>query len=294
MIGAGQARVRTRWRRSSATFAATRMRWTRRPASSCGKCGSIPIRSRASPQASTVHEGRVYVALASLEEPESASFNYICCTVRGMVAVLDASTGKQIWKTYTIPEEPSERKTDKGVKFLGPSGAGIWGPITIDPKRQAVYVSTGNAFSAPDLGRANAVMAHGHQHRESSVGHAGDARRRVAHRMPAGTIVRRTSAAERASPPGPAAATREGDQHAAGRPTTTVRMKQRIPIGISPPARSWSTSQVAGRWSWLARNPAASGLWIPTTKARWCGTRISAEGRFFSAARRTKSRRTSG
>ena len=42
----------------------------------------------------TVHEGRVYVPLASLEEPESASFNYACCTVRGMVAVLDACNGK--------------------------------------------------------------------------------------------------------------------------------------------------------------------------------------------------------
>ena len=107
----------------------------------------------------TVHDGRVYVPVASLEEPESASVNYACCTIRGLVAVLDASTGKQIWKTYTIPEEPSERKTDGGVKFLGPSGAGIWGPVTIDPKRQAVYVTTGNAFSAPDLGRSNAVMA---------------------------------------------------------------------------------------------------------------------------------------
>ena len=82
--------------------------------------------------------------------------------ISAMVAMpmtLDTSTGKQIWKSYTIPEEPSERKNDAGVKFLGPSGAGIWGPVTIDPKRQAVYVSTGNAFSAPDLGRSNAVMA---------------------------------------------------------------------------------------------------------------------------------------
>ena len=107
----------------------------------------------------TVHEGRVYVPVASLEEPESASVNYQCCTIRGLVAVLDAATGKEIWKTYTIPEEPSERKSDAGTKFLGPSGAGIWGPVTIDPRRQAVYVSTGNAFSAPDLGRSNAVMA---------------------------------------------------------------------------------------------------------------------------------------
>ena len=107
----------------------------------------------------TVHEGRAYVAIASLEEPESASFNHLCCTIRGLVAVLDTATGKEIWKTYTIPEEPSQRKSDAGKLFLGPSGAGIWGPVTIDVKRQAVYVSTGNAFSAPDLGRANAVMA---------------------------------------------------------------------------------------------------------------------------------------
>lgn len=44
----------------------------------------------------TVYEGRVYVAVASLEEPESASFNHRCCTIRGLVAVLDAATGKEI------------------------------------------------------------------------------------------------------------------------------------------------------------------------------------------------------
>ena len=154
----------------------------------------------------TVHEGRVYVPVASLEEPESASFNHVCCTIRGLVAVLDASTGKQIWKTYTIPEEPSERKSDAGVKFLGPSGAGIWGPVTIDPKRQVVYVSTGNAFSAPDLGPIQRCDGHGHQHRESVVGDTGDARRRVAHGVPARTIFRRAPAAKRPSASRPATA----------------------------------------------------------------------------------------
>jgi polyvinyl alcohol dehydrogenase (cytochrome) len=42
---------------------------------------------------------------------------------------------------------------------MGPSGAGVWGPVTIDPKRRAIYVSTGNAFSEPDVGRSDAVMA---------------------------------------------------------------------------------------------------------------------------------------
>lgn len=107
----------------------------------------------------TVHEGRVYVPVASLEEPSSASFNYPCCTFRGMVAVLEAATGKEIWKTYTITEEPSLRTSAAGTDFMGPSGAGVWGPVTVDPKRRAIYVSTGNTFSAPDVGRSDAVMA---------------------------------------------------------------------------------------------------------------------------------------
>jgi polyvinyl alcohol dehydrogenase (cytochrome) len=106
-----------------------------------------------------VYNGRVYVPVANLEEPGSTGYDYLCCTSRGIVVVLDAATGKQIWKTYTITEKASPQKTSKGVDFLGPSGASVWGSVTLDPKRRAVYVSTGNAFSAPDVGRADAVMA---------------------------------------------------------------------------------------------------------------------------------------
>jgi len=106
-----------------------------------------------------VHNGRVYVPVANLEEPGSTGYDYQCCTSRGIVVVLDSATGKQIWKTYTIDEKASPQKTSKGVDFLGPSGASVWGSVTLDPKRRAVYVSTGNAFSAPDVGRADAVMA---------------------------------------------------------------------------------------------------------------------------------------
>ncbi|MGE0405470.1 MAG: PQQ-binding-like beta-propeller repeat protein, partial [Candidatus Korobacteraceae bacterium] len=77
---------------------------------------------------------------------------------RGIVAALDASTGKQIWKTYTLPPA-TKQKTSKGLEHLGPAGAGVWGTTTIDTKRRAVYVSTGNMFSAPDVGNGNAVMA---------------------------------------------------------------------------------------------------------------------------------------
>jgi polyvinyl alcohol dehydrogenase (cytochrome) len=106
-----------------------------------------------------VYQGRVYVPVSSLEEPATVGFDYVCCTTRGMVAALDAMTGKQLWKTYTIPETPNPRKTSKGVSYLGPSGASVWGPVTVDPKRQALYLGTGNGFSEPDVGRSDAVMA---------------------------------------------------------------------------------------------------------------------------------------
>lgn len=106
-----------------------------------------------------VYDGRVYVPVANREETTSAGYDYVCCTSRGIVAALDASTGKQIWKTYTIDQIPAPQKTSAGVNFIGPSGASVWGPVALDARRRAVYVATGNAFSEPDVGRSDAVMA---------------------------------------------------------------------------------------------------------------------------------------
>ena len=106
-----------------------------------------------------VYEGRVYVPVSSLEEPATVGYDYVCCTTRGMVVALDATTGRELWKTYTISEPATSRKTTKGVKFLGPSGANVWGTVALDPKRRTLYLGTGNAFSEPDVGRSDAVMA---------------------------------------------------------------------------------------------------------------------------------------
>lgn len=107
----------------------------------------------------TLYQGRLYVPVASLEEPESSSPNYLCCQFRGMVAALDSATGKQVWKTYTLPDPPTKRTTPDGKSYMGPAGVGVWGPVTIDPKRNALYIGTGNTFSAPDMGRSDAIMA---------------------------------------------------------------------------------------------------------------------------------------
>ena len=113
----------------------------------------IPIDAQQLPRitgGTVLYKGRLFVPVASLEEPESSSYNYPCCTFRGMVAALDAATGKQIWKTYTIPQVATKQVTAKGVTYMGPAGAGVWGAVSIDTKRNALYLGTGNTFSGPE------------------------------------------------------------------------------------------------------------------------------------------------
>lgn len=105
-------------------------------------------------------EGRLYVPVASGEEGAGGNPNYACCTSRGSVVALSADTGKQIWKTYAIPEEPRPTaKNAAGVQLYGPSGAGIWNSPTIDARRRALYVGTGNAYSAPAASTTDAILA---------------------------------------------------------------------------------------------------------------------------------------
>jgi polyvinyl alcohol dehydrogenase (cytochrome) len=106
-----------------------------------------------------LYEGRLYVPLASLEEDESRSVSYVCCTFRGVVAALDSETGHQVWKTYTIPEKPKViKKNSAGVDYMGPSGADVWVSPIVDPARRALYFGTGNAFSEPAT-TADSLMA---------------------------------------------------------------------------------------------------------------------------------------
>jgi polyvinyl alcohol dehydrogenase (cytochrome) len=108
-----------------------------------------------------VYAGRVYVGVRSgFEEMLAANPKYQCCTFRGSLAALDAGTGKQIWKTYSIPDPPSvTKKNSAGTDMYGPSGAAIWSSPTIDVKRKAVYVGTGNNYSDPPTRYGDAVLA---------------------------------------------------------------------------------------------------------------------------------------
>ena len=105
--------------------------------------------------------GRLYVPVGSYEEARPANPSYECCTFQGSVVALDAATGQQIWKTYTIPERPRPvRKNSAGTQLYGPSGAAIWAAPTLDYRRRALYVGTSNGYiDVPDSGSSDAVIA---------------------------------------------------------------------------------------------------------------------------------------
>ena len=107
-----------------------------------------------------VYGGRLYVPVSSVEEVPAASALYPCCTFRGNVVALDLATGKQIWKAYAIPDEPKPtRKSAEGTQLMGPAGAAIWSSPTLDVRRKAIYVATGNAYAEPHTGYSDAIIA---------------------------------------------------------------------------------------------------------------------------------------
>ena len=85
---------------------------------------------------------------------------YECCKFRGSIVALDAATGKQVWKTYTIAETPQPTKKNAvGTQLYGPSGAPVWATPAIDPVKRALYVTTGNNYSDPGSPMSDAFVA---------------------------------------------------------------------------------------------------------------------------------------
>jgi len=103
---------------------------------------------------------RLYVPVSSLEVVAALNPGYSCCTFRGSVVALNATTGEQLWKSYSIPAEPLHAgNTSAGTAILAPSGAPVWTSPTVDLKRGRLYVGSGENYSSPADGNSDALMA---------------------------------------------------------------------------------------------------------------------------------------
>ena len=74
--------------------------------------------------------------------------------VRGYVSAYEAETGELVWRTYTVPGDPSEpfesaalaeaAKTWSGEYWKLGGGGTVWDSMAYDPKLRLLYVGTGN------------------------------------------------------------------------------------------------------------------------------------------------------
>jgi quinohemoprotein ethanol dehydrogenase len=74
--------------------------------------------------------------------------------IRGYVTAYDAATGKQVWRFYTVPGDPSKPFESPALKKAAATWSGEWwkygggGPVwdsmAYDPKLNLVYIGTGN------------------------------------------------------------------------------------------------------------------------------------------------------
>ncbi len=110
--------------------------------------------------APTLNDGRLYVPVSSFEEFAAESADYPCCTFRGSIVALDAGTGRQVWKTYVIPDQPKPtRKNSQGMQQFAPAGASVWNSPTVDVERHAIYFGTGDSETEPAVKTSDAIMA---------------------------------------------------------------------------------------------------------------------------------------
>ncbi len=200
----------------------------------------------------TVHDGRVYVTTSGVgEEGQGGRVGYECCTFRGSVTALDASTGKVIWKSYTITEAPKPRAKNKaGLQTWGPAGGGIW--------------------SAPDdrRGATGDLRRHGQRLRRPAAAHD-RCRAGARHRQRKDPVV--VSAAGQRRVGGRVRPRRQRGQSRTARPrwgrTTTSPCRRCWPSG--PTARTCSSSSRSRGW----RTPS-----IPTSRVRSCGRYRTSQG----------------
>jgi len=73
--------------------------------------------------------------------------------IRGFVDAYDATTGKRLWRSWTIPAPGEPGSETWGKDMTGTGGGGTWGTGSYDPELNLLYWGTGNP--APDYNGAN-------------------------------------------------------------------------------------------------------------------------------------------
>lgn len=109
--------------------------------------------------APVIYKDRLYMTTSSWEEITGGAAMYECCTFRGSVVAVDLKTHKEVWRTYMMPEPKPTRRSADGHQNHGPAGAAMWMQPTVDVKRNALYVTTGDSYTEIPTDKTDAIVA---------------------------------------------------------------------------------------------------------------------------------------
>jgi PQQ-dependent dehydrogenase (methanol/ethanol family) len=103
-----------------------------------------PVSSYSLTMAPRVAKGKVFIGNAGAEFPP----------FRGYVSAFDVNTGKELWKFYTTPGDPSKGFENKAMEAAAKTwggdwwkmggGGSMWDGMAYDPDENLLYVGTGN------------------------------------------------------------------------------------------------------------------------------------------------------
>jgi PQQ-dependent dehydrogenase (methanol/ethanol family) len=99
-----------------------------------------------------IAKGKVVIGVSGGDSP-----------TRGFFAAYDAVTGRQAWKFYTVPGDPSKPFENSAMRKAAETwdgewwklggGAAVWDGMAYDPETDLIYVGTGNAEPWPEAVR---------------------------------------------------------------------------------------------------------------------------------------------
>lgn len=99
----------------------------------------------------------LYVPISSLEEGSAVAANYPCCTFRGAVVALEASSGRELWRRHFIPPAARTGDNTAGVAQYGPSGVPIWAGMAMDDDH--LFIATGDDYSGDGSDNSDSIIA---------------------------------------------------------------------------------------------------------------------------------------
>lgn len=107
-----------------------------------------------------VHNNKVIVPISASGVATGMNPRFECCEGHGAVVALNAADGAKLWEYHTMEDATYNGEVSPtGVKQKGPSGAPIWAMPTIDEKRNAVIVTTGENTSMPATETSDAIIS---------------------------------------------------------------------------------------------------------------------------------------